>query len=369
MSARNEFVISLDGGTYRYHHVFREFLCKLFTKTQPDRARALHARAADWYRRQGRYPEAVSNYLTGFRYEEAHCLIEQQLGELVIMSAFDTGISWLSALSESYREKSPRAAAFYAAYYTECRRFDLAHSWVEKAKTLLINTPESGLKQEIKNIVNLLWFYLILNEGKIGELPALIREFRPLNYNRKTLSRYLDFNRSDVYFYRCPIQLMADLVVNHKDEFEIANHEYQKLVPINPGYSLLAAGEYYYENNRMEQSMPYLTGAMEKARSAGCPGVIVPAMVNIARIKRAAGNAAGAFEVLDACEDSLKSVNQFHWFGLIRAFRARLYLDTGTVRPAYRWAEENKFSIYGELNRINEFELIVFARVLIRKET
>jgi len=367
MSSRNEFLISLDGGNYRYHNIFREFLCKLFAKTQPDRVRELHTRAADWYCRQGRYPEAILNYLTGFRYEEAYCLIEQQLGELVMMNSFDAGISWLSALPESYRGKSPRVAAFYSAYYTECRRFDLAHSWIERAKTLLTNTAESGLRQEMKNVVNLLWLYLLLNEGKIGELLALIGEFRPLGYNRKMLSRYLDFNRSDIYFYRCPIQSMADLAVNHKDEFEIVNHEYQRLVSINPGYSLLAAGEYYYENNRMDQSMPYLTGAIEKARAAGCPGVIVPAMVDIARIKRAAGNAAAAFEALDACEDNLKSVNQFHWFGLIRAFRARLSLETGTVRPAYRWAEENKLSIYGELNRINEFELIVFARVLIKK--
>ncbi|NPV91418.1 MAG: hypothetical protein HPY50_11675 [Firmicutes bacterium] len=367
MSSRNEFVISLDGRSYRYHNIFREFLYKLFTKTQPDRVRELHTRAADWYCRQGRYPEAIANYLTGFRYEQAYCLIEQHLGELVMMNSFDTGISWLNALPESYREKSPRVAAFYSAYYTECRRFNLAHIWIEKAKTLLINTAESGPGQEMKNVVNLLWLYLLLNEGKIEELLALIGEFRPLGHNRKMLSRYLDFNRSDIYFYRCPIQSMADLAVNHKDEFEIANNEYQRLVPNNPGYSLLAAGEYYYENNRMDQSMPYLTGAIEKARPAGCPGVIVPAMVNIARIKRAKGNAAGAFEALDACEDNLKSVNQFHWFGLIRAFRARLYLETGTVNPAYRWAEENKLSIYGELNRINEFELIVFARVLIKK--
>lgn len=367
MRSRNEFLISLDDGNYRYHNIFREFLYKLFTKTRPDRVRELHTRAADWYRDQQRYPEAVANYLTGFRYEEARRLIERQLGELVLMGSFDTGIAWLGALPESYREKSPRIAVFYAAYYTECRRFDLAHVWIEKSQTLLANAAEPEQEPAIGNVIRMMRLYLLLNEGKIEELLALIREWKPLAYNPKMLSRYLDFNRSDIYFCRCPMQAMADLVVNHQDEFEIINSGYQKLVATGPGYAPLAAGEYYYETNRMDLSMPYFTAAIERARAAGCPGALVPAMVGIARIKKAEGDVAGAFEALDACEESLKSVNQFHWFCLIRAFRARLSLETGAAGPAYRWAEENNLSIYGELNRVNEFELIVFARVLMKK--
>ncbi|HWP79640.1 MAG TPA: LuxR C-terminal-related transcriptional regulator [Candidatus Acidoferrum sp.] len=365
MSARNEFVISLDGQNYRYHNIFRESLYQLFMRTEPHRVRELHARAADWYCRQGRVPEAIANYLVGLRYEEAYRLIDGQLGELVMANAFDTGIAWLCAVPEALWEKSPRAAAFYSAYYTQSRQYDLAHKWLEKAKELLADTTEPG-RREMKNVVNLLWLYLLLNEGKTGGPQALPVEFSP-GENRKMLAKYLDFNRSDIYFYRCPVRAMADLAVEHQDKFEVILSEYRKLASVNPGYSLLAQGEYYYENNRPDEAMPYLTAAVERARAAECPGVMVPAMVDLARIKRAKGDLAGAFEALEACEEDLKPLNRYHWFSLVRAFRARLSLEAGDVDTALGWAGENKLSIYGELNPINEFELLVFARVLMKK--
>lgn len=136
------------------------------------------------------------------------------------------------------------------------------------------------------------------------------------------------------------------------------------MISKNPGYAPLGIGEYLYESNGREEALPHLLKALEKAREAGCPGALVPAMVNIARLKRAGGDRLGAFAVLEECAKQLQSMGRAHWLYPLDAFRCRLYLDVGNTDKVGEWLSAGKLSIFTELNRSREFELIVFARVL-----
>jgi hypothetical protein len=64
-------------------------------------------------------------------------------------------------------------------------------------------------KKETRNIVNLVWTYLLLKQGKTEELLELTRNLEPDVHNQRKLSKYYDFNRADPYFYRCPVGAMV----------------------------------------------------------------------------------------------------------------------------------------------------------------
>ena len=147
---------------------------------------------------------------------------------------------------------------------------------------------------------------------------------------------YFDFNTSDIYFYRCPICKGASLFGERSAEFSELTRKLRSVITKHPGYTPLAAGEYLYENNRLDEAIPYLLQALEEARSANCPGALVPVMVNLARIKRARGDLPGAFTVLEECEALLQGINKIHWNYLINAFRTRLHLDAGDTELADR---------------------------------
>jgi LuxR family maltose regulon positive regulatory protein len=143
---------------------------------------------------------------------------------------------------------------------------------------------------------------------------------------------------------------------------------YRMMISQNPGYAPLAMGEYLYESDRLEEALPYLLKAQEEAREAKCPGALVPAMVNIARIKRAKGDFSGAFAVLAECENQLSDVGKPHWNYLLNAFRCRLFAEKGYLKQAQEWASSSKLGVFTELSKIREFELIVYVRVLILSE-
>jgi LuxR family maltose regulon positive regulatory protein len=136
----------------------------------------------------------------------------------------------------------------------------------------------------------------------------------------------------------------------------------------NPGFIPLAGGEYFYEKNRLEEALPLFLGALEAARLANYPGVLVPAMAGISRLKRSQADQAGALSVLEECESRLKSAGKPHWNDLVCALKTRWFIETGDMDRAEKWLSTNKLQIFSEINRVREFELIVLARVLWAKK-
>jgi len=136
---------------------------------------------------------------------------------------------------------------------------------------------------------------------------------------------------------------------------------------VKPGYHPLIAGEYLYEAGRLEEALPCLLAALQEAEAAGCPGALVPAMVHIARVRRAKGDMSGAFEALLECEHKIESMGKPHWRYLVDAFWCRLNMEAGEKEKAEEWFSSRKMGIYSEISGINEFELLVYARSLLEK--
>ncbi len=370
ISEGNSFLTAVDnhGQEYRYHHLFKSFLYKLLSETDPEQIPGLHTRAAQWFRERGFIPEAIEHFLCGGSHREAFEMIEHRIDHLIHRNDFGMLLSWIERLPEEYKDKSFKTAVIYALYYAEIGRYDLSRQWVEQMKTVREDRQYAsvpGWNSYSRTVCTLAEANLLIREGNVEYLSLLFSAAETNEDKYYKMSEYNDFNTADIYFYRCPINLLAGLFREDPDKYGKMTENYRGMISKNPGYAPLGAGEYLYESNRMEESLPYLLKALEEAQEANCPGALVPAMVDIARIKRAGGDIAGAFTVLEECEELLHGSGKAHWNYSPHAFRCRLFIDTGYTDKVQEWFFSSKLNIFTGLNRIREFELIIYARVLI----
>ncbi len=364
------FVLDMDGQqqSFRYHHLFGSFLREMLQEVAPDEIPELHMRAGFWFQKQGSLPEAIEHFLCGGFYHEAFELIEHQIDHLIDKNDFSRLLAWIERLPAAYRDNSFKIAVIYAAYYTETGRYDLARQWIDRMKALMDNYPYASgpeWSNYSRTVSTMIEVNLFVREGNIEFVSLLFSAAATDGGKYYRMPEYYDSNSSDIYFYRCPMHRVTDLFKESPDTYNRTIESYRAMISKNPGYAPLAAGEHLYETNRLEEALPYLLKAYEEAREANCPGAFVPAMVNIARIKRADGDTTGAFAVLEECEKQLRDAGKPHWNYLLRAFRCRLYLDAGYTDQAQEWLSFSKLDIFTELGRVREFELIVYARALI----
>ncbi len=367
---KNGFLLDMDGQekTYRYHHLFKSFLRQLLEETCPEEIPELYSKAGCWFRGQGLLPEAIEHFLSGGAYPQAFELIEHQTDRFIDKKDFGRLLSWVERLPAEYRDNSFKIAAIYAVYYADTGQFDLSRQWLGKMKALKDNYRyASGPEWNNygRTVCTMVEANLLILEGNTAFMSLVLTAAKTDGGRYYKMPEYNDFNTSDIYFYRCPINRLVELLKEASGRFDRMIKSYRGMISNNPGYAPLCVGEYLYESNRLDIALPHLLQALEEARKANCPGALVPAMVDIARIKRAGGDITGAFTVLNECEKLLQLSGKSHWLYLLQAFRCKLYIDIGDIDKAHDWLSSGRLNIFAEINVIREFELIVYARALI----
>ncbi|HWP97675.1 MAG TPA: LuxR C-terminal-related transcriptional regulator [Syntrophomonadaceae bacterium] len=368
----NGFLIALDEQRqeYRYHQLFKSFLYELLMETAPLEVASLHTRAAIWFREHGFIENAIEHFLAGGSNRKALELIEYHVDDIIDRNEFGTLLSWIDNLPEEYRSKSFKIACIYAMYYAETDRYDLSRMWIERMKALIADyeyasSPELNSYRRVA--YSLTEAYLAAREGK-SDCLSLVMAAAEMNDNGYfKMPEFYDFNPADIYYYRCPfgraLRVYGENLVQYGN---MADH-YRSMISKNPGYKQLGPGEYFYETNRLEKALPCLLEALEEAQAASCPGALVPAMVDIARINRVRGDMKSALAVVDECEIRLQSMGKPHWNYLLQAFRCRLNIDAGVDDKVEDWLASCKLNTFTEISRSREFELIVYARVLMSR--
>ncbi len=370
MSKRNEFVtlLSDESSVYRLHPILKDFLLKKLRQDDPDAYAELHTKAALWYRERGMLPLAISHYLGGARYAEAFELIEMQLGNFASKNEYETAHSWIEQLPAHYKHKSVKIAVFYSMYSAQRRDFEASHKWLARARKILAHDQRGESGMQDCALVGLTAVNLLLREGNAAELLRLIRSNEIRNNNTFGTVEYMDLNDSAIYMYRSPVHIMVKLFEMDRDALYKLRDYHGILSTKTPGFVPLAAGEYLYEKSRLEEALPLFLQAIEAARPLNYPGVLVPAMVGISRIKRSRADMAGALAVLEECESRLKIIQKPHWNDLVSALKTRYSIETGNMDEAQKWIHANKLHIFSEIKRVREFELIVLARALWAKK-
>jgi LuxR family maltose regulon positive regulatory protein len=169
---RNLFITRLEGGWYRYHHLFQEYLQERLRREEQSRWIELHRRAANWFEVHQQPEEAVHHYLTVGAYEDAARVMEAAAQDMFYAGRLETLMAWGTALPAPLRERVPRLALFQSRAADMLGRWDEALALTEVAERgYRAREDKQGLSYALLRRCNV-WY----KQGRVQEALALGQE-------------------------------------------------------------------------------------------------------------------------------------------------------------------------------------------------
>jgi LuxR family maltose regulon positive regulatory protein len=418
----NLFLVPLDDRRlwYRYHHLFADVLRARLLDEQRDRIHELHRRASDWYARDGDRSAAIGHALDGEDFERAADLIEMAARPAFQARQEATFRRWLEALPEElFRVRPVLAMALVAVHMVngdvegvEARLQDIEQCLAAAAAT---PDPDGGSTAMV-----------VVDHELFGRLPNQIAVYRAgqallLGDAAGTITharQALELAAADDHLGRGSAAALLALAHWTQGDLDAAQRGYTDAlaslekaghlsdalglslaladVLIAQGRLREAMGTYrrglraaaeqsplvlrgaadmhvgisglLREHNDLEGAQEHLRSAADLGEKAGLPQNPYRSRVELARIRQAQGDLAGAEELLDEAElvyagDYSPDVRP------VAASRARVHLAQGRVGEALGWVHERQLSATDTLSYLHEFEHITLARALLAGET
>jgi LuxR family maltose regulon positive regulatory protein len=131
---RNLFVTQLEGGWYRYHHLFQDYLQARLQHEDRARWSALHRQAAAWFETHERPEEAVYHYLMVEAFKDAARVMEAAVRDLFYAGRLETIMAWRTALPPALHKRAPRLALFQSRAADSLGRVEEALALAELAE-------------------------------------------------------------------------------------------------------------------------------------------------------------------------------------------------------------------------------------------
>lgn len=153
----NLFLVPLDGARtwYRYHHLFRQTLLELLSRTEPEAEAALHRRAGAWYERHGRPGDAIEHALAADDRDRAIRLIARHWAGYVYQGEPATPRAWLNALGADTISTDPHTAVCAAWLATLDGDRLTGQRWLRTAERLGHHGPLPDGMQSVRGAVAL----------------------------------------------------------------------------------------------------------------------------------------------------------------------------------------------------------------------
>jgi len=145
LEARNLFVTRIETATevnYRYHQLFSDYLRERLRTTDPERMRALHRRAAEWYKDLAAWELAVPHMLAAGEKEVAARWMDGQAKQIFVTGRQNLLSQWYQVLAEKpdMRVHAPRLVLNWAKTLGNQGEFQLGEQ--------LLDIAEPALRQE-----------------------------------------------------------------------------------------------------------------------------------------------------------------------------------------------------------------------------
>ncbi|MCD6290216.1 MAG: tetratricopeptide repeat protein [Anaerolineae bacterium] len=121
LEARNLFINRLDGPGqwFRYHALFREFLCQKLRSESPDLYHDLQTRAGRLAVAASRWDAAVDHFVEAGEFEQAAAVIEQVVADVYGRGQWRTLTRWMDMLPSQIMDRHPMLKLWRAKIHVE----------------------------------------------------------------------------------------------------------------------------------------------------------------------------------------------------------------------------------------------------------
>jgi LuxR family maltose regulon positive regulatory protein len=391
----NLFVIPLDGERvwYRYHHLFRAFLCARLDRELPSAVAELHRRASRWCAHNQLVPDAVEHVLAGGEAERAAELIErsataviergeyatlhrwlEQIPDVVLeaRSALCLWAAWAALLTGEVERIEPllgRAERVWLAEADQHKLGELAHLQAHLAR--LRHNPAGAIAYAERALAKLPEQELTLRAGSLLALGGGQLLAGNLNTASTTLPQAYAHCQAHNFLGSVLARVLLGELAAQRGQLHAAAEHYQATIQLVGQRNLwerweaaVGLGELARERNDLAQAEDMLRPALSAAEQEGVAVYLVKGYIALARTLGARGEASAAETALDRALQAASRLGSPNYTRQIRAYRARLALSSGDLVAAQRWQAEVA-DLADDLSYAREVEALTQARVLI----
>jgi LuxR family maltose regulon positive regulatory protein len=392
----NLFVLPLDDARcwYRYHHLFRAFLCARLEREPPTVLANLHRRASAWYQQHQLLPSAVEHALAASDTVRAAELIEASALTIIERGEYATLHSWLERMPGTTLAARPALclwAAWAALLAGEVERIaplfrlaecawqatgdqhklgELAHLQAHLAR--LRHDPQPTISAAEQALANLDERQLTLRAGSLLALGAGQLLAGDLRAAAITLAdAYTQCQAHNFLGMLVALCCLGDLAVQ-RGQLYAAAESYQQVIalvgarPIWEGCAAaIGAGDLARERNELAQALELLQPALRTAEQAGVAVFLPAGYIALARTQLARGDSAAAAIALEQALHAARRMDSPAYARRVHAEQARLALAQGDLVAAQRWQATIATELSGAPNPARTAEALIMARVLI----
>jgi len=412
----NLFLVPLDNQRqwYRYHHLFGDLLQqRLHQQLDETHIKQLHHRASTWYDHQNLRTEAIYHALAAEDFEQAASLIELVWSETHSTSFHSPAQrKWMEAIPYDVRRHRPVLSTGYAWTLLDfgeldavdmCLRdaeqyFDLDPSMDDLASDMIViddvafqqlpatvAAARTYLSMAMGNIPDAIHYaqrvldlssddelhqrgmassLLGLANWWIGNLSAAyqsMREGMAIMHKMGNVSFALSntFGMADVQIAQGRLR---DAIVTYEQSMEVAKAQEGTVQGVAD--LLMGLGDLYREQNDLESAQAYLRDSENLGEQAKLPNWRYRFCLIQSRMMRTLGDLDGALDLLNEAE-SIYYVTPVPNVRPTAAYKAIIWIEQGHIDKALAWAYEQHRSLDAEVTYLNEFELMVLARIYI----
>lgn len=366
----NLFLIPLDNDYhfYRYHHLFSDFLRNRLYRANPKIIETLHSRAANWFKTNGHYADALKHELKAKNYVGACSLLVKLAPTMLKQGNVEQFLYMINLIPFTFIKSSPFLLVYYCWALSLSNRIDEAFNYIqflEKQMDDGVYSPEDrhALFLEVCHFHGHISF-LKKNFADVLKYRMKISDYLPYESD---ILKSIDFNPNHMYLSRGFMGSYGDFASSSALFAKIIDYIEQGFPIENTIWGLLASylGELHFEKNKLEKAEAYLINAMQVGQKETLAGIYIPSLVTFIHLKKLQNP---TYPI----EGAIKDLKQFihdcdmpQWQLAIDAFKIRMDIRDGKNNQLENWLEVVKLFTEGTLTLEREYEYLTLCRVWI----
>jgi LuxR family transcriptional regulator, maltose regulon positive regulatory protein len=411
----NLFLVPLDEERrwWRYYHLFADLLRARLMQLQPELVPELHRRAAGWCQPHGLIDEAIRHAVAAGDTLWATRLVEEHLDELLRGGESATLGRWLALLPDDAVRSRPALCLAQALLHYHSGHFESTEHLLEHAQRgfdhgqqpqQVVVPTQGGMVAAIPAAIALLRAELAVDRGDADATAAFasaaLAELAEQEPGPRLLARWLlavadcmhgrltdaepaldrllaEGQATPTRYPLLSSCITLGLVQQTRARLSAALRSYQaglRFATQHGRFSAYHAGEAHlgialvrYERNQLDDALRHATEAVDLCRQVTELTQLDRALVALAWIRQAMGQADAALDAMDeACRRYPRQDIVNLAYGA-PSERARLLLAQGRAQEAARWTQERGLTEADELCFQREGEHLVLARVLLAR--